>query len=145
MKIDNETDEEQKVPISNQTAYERMQTQVEQIEHLIDSNFFERHKPRIISINKSAMGNIKNKRYFQLDRIRRMKMDLLLEAGLYEEAEICALDNVADINLTRADGGFYSKNKVTQRHMVKEEKTGLANKAAGFWRKKRPATEEGED
>jgi hypothetical protein len=139
-----ETNQEE-MPISDRTAYERMLIQVEKEKNLIDDNFLKRFKARIISTNKAALGYVFDKKQIQIDRLRRIKMDLCCEAYLYDSADETALDNIADINLGRAWKGFHTKSKYTEKHIVKEDKTGMIKKGVGFLRKKQPTEEEVEE
>jgi len=104
-------------PLSEQTAYMRWSTELEQDPRgLTDQKFMERHKARIIDINKFLpMSNITNPYSIKIFRLRRMIIDLAKEAGLQELAEETALDNLADYNTTRGQHGFLQKAMITQR------------------------------
>jgi len=104
-------------PLSEQTAYMRWSTELEQDPTgLTDQKFMQRHKARIIDINKFLpMSNITNPYSIKIFRLRRMIIDLAKEAGLEELAEETALDNLADYNTTRGQHGFLQKAMITQR------------------------------
>jgi len=119
-------DEEQQVRtgyVSDQTAYMRMQTQMEQREHLIDEKFLKKHKARILGFDKFAPLSNSPSSQIKIDRIRRLKLDLLEEAGLYDDAIRCALDNVGDYQSFRGTGGFFQTAQITERHEVKQEES----------------------
>ena len=104
-------------PLSEQTAYMRWSTELEE-DHkgLTDNQFMQRHKARIIDINKFLpMSNITSPHSIKIFRLRRMIIDLAKEAGLEELAEETALDNLADYNTTRGQHGFLQKAMITQR------------------------------
>lgn len=130
--------------ISDQTAYMRMQTQLEKRDKFIDDDFFEAFKPRILASDKFApLSNSPNSQV-NIDRIRRLKIDLLEEAGLHEDAIRCALDNVGDYQSYRGKKGFFQQAQITERHEVKQDaaekkKLGMLS---GLFSKKKPVEEE---
>lgn len=130
--------------ISDQTAYMRMQTQLEKRDKFIDDDFIEEYKPRILAFDKFAPLSNSPKSQVKIDRIRRLKLDLLQEAGLDDDAIRCALDNVGDYQSFRGEKGFFQNAQITERHEVKQDagekkKLGMLS---GFFRKKKPEEEE---
>ena len=99
----------------------RWSTEVEKVHDLIDNGFLERHRARVIDINKFLpLANITNPESINLFRLRRMNMSMEWDAGLIELAEETALDNLADYNTTRGQEGFYQKALITQRREWKD-------------------------
>lgn len=118
--------------VSDQTAFMRWGTELEKIHDLIDKDFLQRHKERVIDINKFLpMANITNPKSIKLFRLRRMNIDLARDANLIELAEETALDNVADYNTTRGQDGFYQKALITTRREW-EDKTKQKEKQSLF-------------
>ena len=129
-----ETDEETESKpryVSDNTAFMRWSTEMEKTPKVIDSDFLNRNRHRIIDINKFLpLSNITNPRMIKLSRLRRMNMQLSQDAGLVDLAEETVLDNVADYQMSRGNQGFYQKALITQRREWKEssdreKKTGL--------------------
>jgi len=142
---DDENEELRDPFISDNTAFARMQTELETDKKgLVNSDMIKRHRPRVLSLNKFApLSNIANKGQIQLDRIRRCKIDLLEEAGLHDDAIETALDNIADLQLSRGIGGFYQRAMITQRHEFKEDMREERKKRFGsFFKKAQPEAEE---
>lgn len=122
--LDEDGDIRYKEPMSDQTAFMRMQTQLEKSD-MVDKEFLDRHKARVLAMDKFApLSYIQDKRMLQIDRMRRLIMSLQMEAGLLEDAEETALDNIADFQLSRGWRGFYQKAMITQRHIIKETSKG---------------------
>jgi hypothetical protein len=117
--------------ISDNTAFMRWSTELEKIHHVIDDDFLDRNRHRIIDINKFLpLSNITNPRMIKLSRLRRMNMQLAQDAGLKDLAEETTLDNVADYQMSRGNQGFYQKALITQRREWKdssdrEKRTGM--------------------
>ena len=134
--------------VSDNTSFLRMQTQIEKKDKLIDDDFFRRHPARIISCDKFApLANIQDYTQIELDRVRRLKIDLLEEAGLYEDAEKAALDNIADFQDTRGYKGFFQQAQITERHILKQSTDTRLDKAGRFsnvFKRKKPEEEEQE-
>lgn len=126
--------------ISDNTAFMRMQTQLEK-DDIVDKNFFEKYAPRILQFNKFAALSNSDPRQKQIERIRTIKMDFLESAGLYNEAVKSSLDSIRDHQNLRGQSGFFQQALITQRHEIKEEKT-KAEKVGGlsglFRKKKEP-------
>lgn len=120
--------------VSDQTAYMRMQTELEKKDDLIDAEFIKKHKARIIGSGKFAALSNSPWSQVKIDRIRRIKLDLLEEAGLDEEAIKCALDNVGDYQSFRGVEGFFQKAQITERHEIKQD-ASQAEKKEGFMSK----------
>lgn len=132
---------------SDLTAFLRMQTELEPRKNLVDGDFFQRHRSRIIAFDKFApLSNIADKRLLQIDRMRRKIIDLEEEAGLFDEAETDALDNVADFQISRGFGGFFQKAQITQRHEIREEtKQDKSARWGGLFKRKNEEPGQGED
>ena len=132
--------------ISDNTAFARMQTELEtDRKGLVDRGMIAKHRPRVLSLNKFApLANIgTNSKQVQIDRIRRCKIDLLMEAGLEDDAVETALDNIADLQLSRGIKGFYQKAMITQRHEFKEDmKDERKRKFGSFFRRSQEEPEE---
>lgn len=100
----------------------RWSTEIEQIRDLIDSNFLKQHKQRVIDINKFLpLSFITNPREKKLYRLRRINMDLAMEAELEDLADVTVLDNLADYQTTRGTDGNYQKALITQRREWEEK------------------------
>jgi hypothetical protein len=132
--------------ISDQTAYMRMQTEMEKKDDFIDKEFLKKHKPRILALDKFAPLSFSPDSQVKIDRIRRIKLDLLEEAGLHEEAINCALDNIGDYQSFRGVRGNFQLAQITERHEIKQEASN-AEKRAGFmsrglFGRKKPEEEE---
>ena len=126
--------------ISDQTAYMRMQTQIEQREHLIDKEFFEEFKPYILYQDKFACLSNSPETQVKIDRIRRLKIALMEEAGLTRDTILCAIDGVGDYQSFRGTKGFFQEAQITERHEIKqsqEEKKKLGV-LSGLVRRKTP-------
>lgn len=108
--------------VSDNTSFMRWSTELEKIHDLIDQNFLENHRERIIDINKFLpLANITSAESNSLFRLRRMNMTMARDAELRDLAEETALDNVADYNTTRGQNGFYQKALITQRREWKDQ------------------------
>ena len=109
--------------VSDQTAFMRWSTEVEEDRQTIDKEFIKRHKPELIDINKFLpLSNITNPRAIKLYHLRRQIIRMASDAELLELAEEAALANVADYNTTRGQMGFYQKALITQKQEF-EDKT----------------------
>lgn len=118
-----ESDEEQQVYfegrpryVSDQTAFMRWSTELEQSNELVDPEFLKTNKYRVMDINKFLpLSFIKNPRNIPLFRLRRMNMTHEKDAGLFENAAETVLDNLADYQTTRGINGNFQKALITQR------------------------------
>ena len=123
--------------VSDNTSFMRWSTEVEKIHDLIDNGFLDRHRERIIDINKFLpLANITNPDSNSLFRLRRMNITLARDSELRDLAEETALDNLADYNTTRGQDGFYQKALITQRREWKdnskeEKKKGMFGRLFG--------------
>lgn len=109
----------------------RWSTEIEQIHDLIDKEFLQKHKQRVIDINKFLpLSFIDNPREKKLYRLRRINMDLAIEADLEDLADVTVLDNLADYQTTRGTHGNYQKALITQRREWEEK--GKEEKKLGF-------------
>jgi len=126
--------------ISDQTAYMRMQTQLEKRDTIIDDTFLKKYKARILGFDKFAPLSNSPPSQIKIDRIRRLKLDLLEEAGLPDDAVRCALDNVGDYQSFRGMGGFFQTAQITERHEIKQEETEKKRLSglSGLFKKKPP-------
>jgi len=107
--------------VSDNTAFMRWSTELEQTPNVVNKDFLDRNKHRIVDINKFLpLSNITNPRMIKLSRLRRMNMQLAQDAGLIDLAEETTLDNVADYQMSRGNQGFYQKALITQRREWKE-------------------------
>lgn len=117
--------------VSDNTAFMRWSTEIENTPKVIDDEFLQRNRLRIAEINKIlALSNITNPRMIKLARLRRMNSQLAHDAELQDIAEETVLDSLADYQMSRGTGGFYQKALITQRRewkesSDKERKTGL--------------------
>jgi len=107
--------------VSDNTAFMRWSTELEQTPNVVNKDFLDRNRHRIVDINKFLpLSNITNPRMIKLSRLRRMNMQLAQDAGLIDLAEETTLDNVADYQMSRGNQGFYQKALITQRREWKE-------------------------
>lgn len=121
-------------PISDQTAYMRWSTELEKIHHIIDNDFLQNNKHRIIDINKILpLSFIENPRAIKLFHLRRMNIELAKDAGLYDLADTTVMDNLADYQTTRGTHGNYQKALITTRREW-EDKTKSQEKKGIFGR-----------
>lgn len=131
--------------ISDNTSFLRMQTEIEKKDRLIDDDFLDRHKARVIACDKFApLANTTSKSQIMIDRIRRIIMDLEKEAGLFEDAEATALDNIADYQVSRGYNASFQNALITQRHIIKQstDQEGRLGRFSKLFRK--PKEPEGE-
>lgn len=102
--------------VSDQTAFMRWSTELEQSSGLVNNEFLEENKYRVLDINKFLpLAFIKNPRNIPLFRLRRMNMTHEKDAGLFENAAETVLDNLADYQTTRGIEGNFQKALITQR------------------------------
>lgn len=102
--------------ISDNTAFMRWSTEVEQIESVIDKEFLENNHHRIADIDKFLpLSNLNNPRQIQLLRQRRINMGLAKDAGLIDVADETVIDNWADCQTSRGVEGFYQNALITQK------------------------------
>jgi len=120
--------------ISDNTSFMRWSTEIEKVHDLIDKDFIDRHRARIIDINKFLpLSNITSPESNSLFRLRRMNMSMEHDAGLIDLSEETALDNLADYNTTRGQNGFYQQALITQRREWKDN--SKEEKRKGLWGK----------
>ena len=124
--------------ISDQTAFMRWSTEIEPTDHIIDEDFMERNKHRIMDINKILpLSFIDNPKSIKLFRLRRMNMGLAKDAGLDDLVDETILDNLADYQTTRGISGNYQNALITQKRewqdRTEKEKRGMLSK---FFRNK---------
>ena len=118
--------------VSDQTAFMRWSTEIEQSNNLIDNNFLKQNKYRILDINKFLpLSFIKNPRNIPLFRLRRINMTHEKDAGLYENAAETVLDNLADYQTTRGVDGNFQKALITQRREW-QDKTNIEAEKKGI-------------
>jgi len=104
------------IPYDPKVAGLRWSNEIEQRKDVIDKEFLQRNRLLVMDASKILpLGNIRDKRTIKLLRIRRMNMIAEMDAGLWDLAEQTALGNLADIQTSRAAGGFNAKLEVTQR------------------------------
>lgn len=121
----------QQPPRSDQTAFMRWSTELEEDQQVTDRELLKKHRPRILDINKFLpLSNIRDKKTIKLFRLRRLNMDLAWEQGLDDLAVETALDNLADYQTTRGQKGFYQKALITQRREWEEK--GQEDKKQGL-------------
>jgi len=120
--------------ISDQTAFMRWSTELEQSNDLVDPEFLKQNRFRVLDINKFLpLSFINNPRSIRLFRLRRLNMTLEKDAGLFENAAETMLDNLADYQTTRGINGNFQKALITQRREWQERsgsdsKHGLFNR-----------------
>jgi len=102
--------------ISDNTAFMRWSTELEQIHDVIDSDFLQENRHRVGDLNKFLpLSNITNPHMIKLLRLRRMNMSMAKDAGLMDVADETMLDNLADCQTSRGMGGFYQNALITQK------------------------------
>ena len=93
--------------VSDNTAFMRWSTEMEQVHHIIDNNFLSRNRIKAIDVNKFLpLSNIRNPKMLQIVHLRRQLADLANDADLRDIAEGTILDNVADYQTSRGIDGF---------------------------------------
>jgi len=106
---------------SPETAYLRFGTSIEQDNVLIDKQFIHQFAARYLQSNKFPALSNSNPKQVQIERIRSMKIDLLMDCGLVDDAITVAWDSVRDHQNFRGLEGFFQKAQITQRHEIKED------------------------
>jgi len=120
--------------VSDQTAFMRWSTEMEQTSELIDKRFLQDNRHRIIDINKILpLSFIESAKSLKLFRLRRINMSFARDAGLIDLADETVLDNLADYQTTRGIRGNYQKVLITQRREW-QDKTGDKSKRGMFGR-----------
>ena len=115
--------------VSDQTAFMRWSTELEKIEHIIDNDFLEHNRHRVMDINKILpLSFIDNPKSIKLFRLRRMNIGLAKDAGLIDLADETTLDNLADYQTTRGIRGNYQNALITQRREWKDRTDPEAKK-----------------
>jgi len=131
----NNTDEPSIKPetnyISDNTAFMRWSTELEETHNVIDKEFLEDNRHRVGDLNKFLpLSNIVNPHMIKLLRLRRMNMGMAKDAGLIDVADETMLDNLADCQTSRGISGFYQNALITQKRewmdkSKEREKQGL--------------------
>jgi hypothetical protein len=102
--------------ISDQTIFMRWSTELEQTPHVIDEDFINNNKHRVMDINKFLpLSFIDNPKSIKLFRLRRMNIVLAKDAGLMDLADETVLDNLSDYQTTRGVRGNYQNALITQK------------------------------
>lgn len=123
-----------KLFIDPRVAWLRWSNEIEQREGILDDGFFERNRLLVADASKELpLGNFTNKKTIKILRLRRMNMIDEQDAGLTHLAEETMMANKADIQTSRAVGGFNAKLNVTQRQIWEEnagdkKRVGLLNR-----------------
>lgn len=142
MKWQPELDEEEEKQmrygyVSDNTAFMRWSTEIEQQDELVDKPFLHRHRHRVLSINKfTPLAFYKDEREIRLRKLRNINITLAKNAGLEETAEETALDNIDDAQTSRGWKGEYQRALITQRHEIREEKESKVGRFSGLFGKK---------
>jgi len=104
------------IPVDPKVAGLRYTSEIEQRKYILDKKFLQRNRILVADASKELpMGNIRDKKTVKLLRLRRSNMIFEMDAGLWDLAEQTMLANKADIQTSRAAGGFAAKLEVTQR------------------------------
>jgi hypothetical protein len=117
--------------ISDNTAYMRWSTELEQVHEVIDKDFLRRHRHRVGDINKFlSLANIKTSQQLRLYRLRRMNMTMACDAEMNDLADETMLDNLADYNTSRGIDGFFQNALITTKREIldkskQQEKKGF--------------------
>lgn len=102
--------------ISDNTAFMRWSTELEEIHNVIDKDFLRDNRHRVGDLNKFLpLSNITNPHMIKLLRLRRMNMSMAKDAGLMDVADETMLDNLADCQTSRGIAGFYQNALITQK------------------------------
>jgi len=135
--------------ISDQTAMLRWSTEIEEKEHITNTQFLEDHKDLIRQIEKfTPLGFFNDKRQLQLRKCYILNTILAKNAGLRDVAEETSLCSIDVAKASRGWQGNYSNVLVTQiqRHDIKEQLTSETQKKIGrfnrLWNKKPPQEEQ---
>ena len=118
-----------KLYIDPRTAWLRWSNEIEPRKNIMDDEFFERNRLLVADASKELpLGNFTSKSTIKLLRLRRMNMIDEMDAGLTHLAEETMMANKADIQTSRATGGFNAKLNVTQRQIWEENTTDKQKK-----------------
>ena len=102
--------------VSDNTAFMRWSTELEEIHNVIDGDFLAENRHRVGDLNKFLpLSNIVNPHMIKLLRLRRMNMGMAKDAGLMDVADETMLDNLADCQTSRGIAGFYQNALITQK------------------------------
>ena len=120
--------------VSDQTAFMRWSTELEKVHDVIDNEFLQRNRHRVIDINKILpLSFISNPKAIKLFHLRRQLIDLSNDAGLQGLADSTVLDNLADYQTTRGTNGNYQNALITTKREWLD-RTHTENKR-GVWGK----------
>jgi len=129
-----------KIPTTETTKYMRWGTEIEETPG--NKKILEKHPIRRFQINKfMPLGNYPTrwKHQKQIEHIRAMQIDLLIEADLIEDAEGVALSTIQDSQFSRGDGGFYTKEQGRIRYDIKQEEIDNKKEGkTGFFKTRKP-------
>jgi len=115
--------------ISDNTAFMRWSTELEEIHKVIDGDFLQTNRHRVGDINKFLpLSNITNPHMIKLLRLRRMNMSMAKDANLLDVADETMLDNLADCQTSRGVGGFYQNALITQKREWLDKSKNEENK-----------------
>jgi len=104
------------IPYDTKVAGLRWSNEIEPRKGVIDEEFLKRNRLLVIDSSKLLpLGNIRDKKTVKLLRLRRTNSIMEKEAGLIPLAEETIMANIADIQTSRAQGGFNARLEVTQR------------------------------
>ena len=136
------------IPVSDTTKFIRWGTQVEK-DDIVDKTFISKHRNLVAIVNKwlpLANYNKRDMKQKQLERLRRMEIELYESAGLVDDAETVVIDSWGDAQFSRGVDGFYTKELNTQRQKVKDETEHEESKKRGFFKnkKEKPENRDGE-
>jgi len=130
----------EQIPVTETTKYMRWGTELEETPG--NKEILVKHPIRRFQINKfMPMGNYPErwKHQKQIEHIRAMEIELLIEAELIEEAEEVALSTIQDSQFSRGDKGFFTKEQGRIRYDIKQEEIESKNeKRVGFFKTKQP-------
>lgn len=102
--------------ISDQTIFMRWSTEMEQTPHIIDEDFINNNRHRIMDLNKFLpLSFIDNPKSIKLFRLRRMNIVLAKDANLTDLADETTLDNISDYQTTRGVRGNFQNALITQK------------------------------
>ena len=109
--------------ISDNTAFMRWSTEIEEKENITDKRFLKEHNDIIRQIEKfNPLSFYSDKRELKLRKCYLLNTVLAKNAGLDDVAEETSLFSIDVAQTSRGWHGNYSKALITQRHEFKEDK-----------------------
>jgi len=134
------------IPLTETTKFAQWGAEIERSG--TDKELLDVHKVRLLQINKHrALSNYPRswKHQKQIEHIRSMEIDLLMECGLVDDAVGVALLSIGDSKYSQGEEGFYTKEQGRIRYDIKQEEHEIKQKNRGifgFMKNKEPTQPE---